>query len=206
MKESSWDKFFSEKAKAVLSPGTKVLDIGGGLRAVKGKGNRFDPKRSWLARFVRNTDYKVMDPVPDFNPEIVGDIHAIPLPDNSIDGLFCLAVLEHVENPFKAVDEMYRVMKLGGKALVYVPFLYYYHAEVGYYKDFWRYSRDAVNLLFSKYKFLEVSPVRGAIETLTNLSPGGKNKLIATLSRFLDKIFKKDVTNQVSGFYIYVEK
>ncbi len=95
----------------------------------------------------KRVNYKIMDPVPDYNPDFVGDIHKMTFKDGEWDALFCLAVLEHVEDPVRAVEECHRVLKSGGKALFYQPFLYYYHAEVGYYKDFWRFSIDANNLV-----------------------------------------------------------
>ncbi len=87
----------------------------------------------------------------DYNPDIIGDIHNLPFADNSIEAIVCLAVLEHVENPFKACAEIHRVLKPGGFCLITLPFLYYYHAEKGYYKDYWRFTKDAVELLFQDF-------------------------------------------------------
>jgi len=55
--------------------------------------------------------------------------------------------LEHVENPIKAAREMYRALKPNGYCFVYVPFLYYYHAEKGYYGDFWRFTEDSTKYM-----------------------------------------------------------
>lgn len=41
--------------------------------------------------------------------------------DNSIDYLFTLNVLEHIEDDSAAMDEIYRVVKPGGRLLIYVP-------------------------------------------------------------------------------------
>jgi SAM-dependent methyltransferase len=43
-----------------------------------------------------------------------GECAAIPLPDSSVDALYCVSVLEHVENPERAVPEVARVLKPGG--------------------------------------------------------------------------------------------
>ena len=92
-----------------------------------------------------------MDPVPDYNPDIIGDIHNLPLENESIDAIICIAVLEHIKNPFKAFEEMYRVLKKGGYCFIYVPFLYRYHAQNGYYGDFWRYTEDSIKHLSEKF-------------------------------------------------------
>ena len=127
-----WDKFFHEKILKILQDKKSVIDIGGGLRVLKKKGNRYDPNQKWLCPYLEKIDYKILDPMPDYKPDIVGDIHNLPFDDNSQEAILCSAVLEHVENPFKAVEELHRVLKPGGYLFVYVPFLYYYHAERGY--------------------------------------------------------------------------
>lgn len=201
-----WETFFFEKSELLLEKGNFVLDIGGGLRVSRKKGNRFDKKRERLLPFVERTEYKIIDPVPDYEPDIVGDIHHLPLEKNSVDAIFCLAVLEHVENPWKAVEEMHRVLRPGGKILLYIPFLYYYHAEQGYYRDYWRFSLDASKLLMRSFIKTEFVSVRGAFETILNLVPGGKMKILVSVARILDRVFKKTESLQTSGYYIYGEK
>ena len=52
------------------------------------------------------------------------DIHDIPLEDNSIDVIFCNHVLEHVRDDIQALNEMKRVLKPGGWAILQIPFFY----------------------------------------------------------------------------------
>ncbi|MFH0854171.1 MAG: class I SAM-dependent methyltransferase [bacterium] len=180
--------------------------MGGGLRVLKEKGNRYDKSREWILPFLKNVDYKILDFVPDYNPDIVGDIHNLPFEDNSQDAIICIAVLEHVENPFKACGEIYRVLKPGGYCFVYVPFLFYYHAEKGYYKDYWRFSNDAISLLFKEFSSIEKICVRGAIETWIKISPLGNSELIMKAAELFDSIFKKTETKQTSGYNIFLTK
>jgi SAM-dependent methyltransferase len=49
------------------------------------------------------------------------DITAIPFPEASIDMLICNHVLEHVPDDRKAMSELFRVLKPGGRAIVQVP-------------------------------------------------------------------------------------
>ena len=49
---------------------------------------------------------------------IQGNAENLNFPDNEFDLVFSNSVLEHVKNPKKALQEMYRVIKPGGKLLV----------------------------------------------------------------------------------------
>ncbi len=201
-----WDLFFREKVSKIFTDKRVIIDIGGGLRIIREKGNKYDSKREWIRPLLKNVDYKVMDPVATFNPDIVGDIHKMPFADNSLEAIICLAVLEHVENPIRACQEIYRVLQVGGYCFVYVPFLYYYHAEKGYYGDYWRFSRDTINYLFKGFKTIEIESVRGAIETLLRLTPLGRSSILALICYYLDRITGKLKSNQVSGYYIFLIK
>ena len=54
--------------------------------------------------------------------DIKMDIHKMPFDNNSFDFVLCNHVLEHVENDIKALSEIKRVLKKGGRAIVQVPF------------------------------------------------------------------------------------
>ncbi len=203
---TTWDLFFKEKIIQICTEKKALLDIGGGLRIDRTKNNRLDKTREWIIPYLKNVDYKIMDPVPTYNPDIVGDIHKMPFADNSLDAIICIAVLEHVENPILAVSEMRRVLKPGGYIFLYVPFLYYYHAEKGYYGDYWRYTKDAIRFLFKGCKTVEIVSVRGAIETWIRLSPLGRFNVFARIARFLDFVTGKMKSNQVSGYNIFISK
>jgi len=201
-----WDRFFKEKMTLLLSEKRSVVDIGGGLRISNKKGNRYDKEREWMLPLLTGIKYVILDTVPDYKPDIVGDIQALPLEDNSQEAIVCLAVLESVPDPFKACEEMYRVLEVGGYCFVYLPFLYYYHAEKNYYKDYWRFSKDALPVLFKNFSNMEIMAIRGALGTLVRLSPLGRFKFIENCAYFLDRITGKLTSNQVSGYYIFLKK
>ncbi|OGI78919.1 hypothetical protein A3F19_01740 [Candidatus Nomurabacteria bacterium RIFCSPHIGHO2_12_FULL_37_29] len=203
---TEWDQFFRNKIRQILTEKKSVIDIGGGLRVIKEKNNRYDPKREWIRPLLEKIDYKILDPIPDYHPDIIGDIHSLPFADNSQEAIICIAVLEHVEDPIRAWQEIYRVLKPGGHAFIYVPFLYYYHAEKGYYGDFWRFTRDTVEHLSKSFSKTEIVPVRGAVETWIKLSPIGRFKILEPFWQFIDRITGKYKTNQVSGFNIFLIK
>lgn len=204
---TQWEKFFKEKATEMFTSAKEVIDIGGSLRLDIGKGNVTSKKNAWLLPYVEKIDYKILDPVPDYNPDIVGDIHDLPFEDNSREAILCLAVLEHVENPIKAMEELHRVLKPGGKLLIYVPFLYYYHAEKGYYGDYWRFTYDTLEMFAKPFSKYEIESVRLPLETLTRLTPFGRYNIFISIARFFDSVFYvKKQSRQVAGYYLWLGK
>lgn len=51
----------------------------------------------------------------------VADAHNLPFGNNTFDGIFCLETLEHIENPNIVINEIHRVLKDDGYAIVLVP-------------------------------------------------------------------------------------
>jgi ubiquinone/menaquinone biosynthesis C-methylase UbiE len=58
------------------------------------------------------------------------DANPLPFPDASFDTAFCIAVLEHVFNPYQALAELARVVAVGGSLVVCVPSLAYVRHRV----------------------------------------------------------------------------
>lgn len=203
---NQWDTFFRDKVGRIFAEKKLIIDIGGGLRVVREKNNRYDKSREWIRPLLKGVDYKILDAVPDYHPDIVGDIHHLPFTNGSVDAIICIAVLEHVENPFKAMSEIHRVLKPGGFCFIYVPFLFYYHAERGYYKDFWRYTEDGVRQMSKAFSTLELAGVRGALETWIKLSPLGRFTPFLRCAHILDRLTGKIFTKQVSGYNVFLIK
>lgn len=51
----------------------------------------------------------------------VADAHKLLFPNRTFDAVFCLETMEHVEDPVKVAQEMHRVLKDDGYAVVLVP-------------------------------------------------------------------------------------
>jgi SAM-dependent methyltransferase len=200
-----WEAFFRSAMKTISSS-KEIIDIGGGLRITKERGNVYDDTRAYLHEWLKNSTYKILDPVPTYKPDIVGDIHALPFSNDSIDAYICLAVLEHVHNPWLGVTEMHRTLKKGGYCFAYVPFLFSYHAEPGYYNDFYRFTHEGTAQLFKQFSKVEIVHVRGACETIAHLVPGIGARLLKYPARALDILTGKLKTNQTSGFYVLAQK
>ena len=54
--------------------------------------------------------------------DVVHDLNTIPYPfeDNSIDEIHFYHVLEHLDNPIKKLEEIHRILKVGGKLFMRV--------------------------------------------------------------------------------------
>lgn len=58
--------------------------------------------------------------IPDGHFEVV-NAEKLPFINNFFDAIFCLEVLEHVDHPEKVIEEIKRVLKIGGYAIFLVP-------------------------------------------------------------------------------------
>lgn len=54
-------------------------------------------------------------------PFCLGSITSLPLKSNSVDLIYCLTVLQYIEEDVKAINEFYRILKPKGKLLITVP-------------------------------------------------------------------------------------
>ena len=180
----------------------RIFDIGSGR-------NRFQGIERYKD-FFRNCEYKTVDIRSEFNPDIVADIHNLPLDDGSADAVICKSVLQFARNPFVAAGEIFRILKPGGKCLLYLPFIYPYHGDGHALKDYWRFSVDGIGELFSKFKKIEICPVKGQFETAANALPlqeGLLRKLFISPARFFDALTaKKQSGRQAAGYFVYLEK
>jgi SAM-dependent methyltransferase len=129
------NKWVIEKAKTI-SAGSKVLDVGAGTCPYKYLFNHCDYKTHDFKKYEGvklngEQDYGKID--------YVSDIVNIPIEDNSFDVVLCTEVLEHVPEPIKALEEMSRLLKPGGRLLITAPLgsglhqlpYHYYVAEDG---------------------------------------------------------------------------
>ncbi len=97
---------YLERETTVFSPGTKIL--------------HFAPERMIRKKIIRQSrrdDYITADINRALADHVI-DITAIPYPDGYFDYIICSHVLGHVPDESRAIDEMYRVLKKGGEALV----------------------------------------------------------------------------------------
>lgn len=80
------------------------------------------PEYCFLKRFGRmpNLDYTTADLNSPW-AKVKMDVQDIPFPDCSFDVIICNHVLEHIPDDRRAMQELFRVMKIGGFGIFQVP-------------------------------------------------------------------------------------
>lgn len=82
----------------------------------------FAPEQAFykLFRNQKNLEYTTTDL---FSPlaDVKADICDLPFEDNQYDVILCNHVLEHIPDDTKAMQELYRVLKPGGMAILQIP-------------------------------------------------------------------------------------
>ena len=125
--------------------------------------------------------------------------------------IICISILEHVYNPFDAVQNLKSMLKPNGIIYGYVPYLYFYHAPKDLkFQDYFRFSKDALAYLFKDFSEVEIFPIRGRISTPLNILFAGvwKKYIEKTgINILLDKISsKKQNITQCSGYNFIIKK
>ncbi|MBN2013008.1 class I SAM-dependent methyltransferase [candidate division KSB1 bacterium] len=127
------------------TPNRRILDIGSG-------GRKFDNK-------IINFDIENYNDV-----NIIGDAHNLPFCNDSFNLIIITAVLEHVKNPVKVIEEIKRCLKSDGIVYAEVPFLQGFHADP---HDYQRFTKAGLKILFGEFKEHEVGVCGGPISVLT---------------------------------------
>ena len=126
-----------------------VIDLGG--KHDNKRGSFKPPEHQARAWWYINLDWETA-------PNIYADVTRTPLEDQSVDCILCTEVLEHLPNPQACVDEVHRLLRNDGVALVSVPFVYPVHADP---YDFQRFTEDGLRRLFREFKSVEVNRMGG---------------------------------------------
>jgi ubiquinone/menaquinone biosynthesis C-methylase UbiE len=118
-------KAYAKEAAKYLHDGCSVLEVapGPGYLAIElaklGRCNKIiglDISRDFVEIARRNAkEAGVIEEVAEFRH---GNVADIPYPDNSFDFIICTAAFKNFKEPFKALSQMYRVLKSGGTTLI----------------------------------------------------------------------------------------
>jgi SAM-dependent methyltransferase len=82
--------------------------------------------------------------------DLVGDVHRLPFRDESVDFAFGGAVFEHLEDPWRAAEELWRVLRPGGYVYADWNFVFAYHGYPHHYFNASPHAMDAVFRRFTK--------------------------------------------------------
>jgi len=107
------------------------------------------------------TQYESLD-IADADGKIdhVADLQDTGLPDATYDTVFCTQVLQHLPDPQRALNEISRILKPGGRALISVPHLVWLHNEP---RDYLRFTSHGMKFMLE----------RAGLTVLSSESAGG---------------------------------
>jgi len=141
------------RSLAALGPGDarSVLVLGAGD----------DPYRSCFpnARLYVRLDIEYVSGKSD----VIADAVALPFSEQSFECVLATEVLEYVFQPQRLADEVHRVLRPNGTAILTVPFLFNYH------NDYWRPTKRALQDLFREYSAVSVRAQGNRLLTIWDL-------------------------------------
>jgi ubiquinone/menaquinone biosynthesis C-methylase UbiE len=193
----------------------KVLDVGGKKENKRGE---FRPPLS----LVKNWEYLNIDKTT--NPDYCCSAEKIPVNSCYFDMVLMAEVLEHLEDPERVLNEVYRVLNVGGKLIATMPFMYAVHADP---YDFQRWTdvkikKELQNVGFVDIKVETMGSIFAVIYDIlyVSLNTSSKNKnavknkiikkiLMPFLSKvflFLDKKYSYKSSAVTTGYYIEARK
>lgn len=143
----------------------QVLDFGGGQRA------------KYLTLLPKGIDVASVNIDAGIQPtHLIEPGQPLPFPDESFDDILCLNTLEHIYDPLAAMQDMYRVLKPGGRLHVMVPFMFRIN---GHPDDYLRATPSWWRESFRRCGFsaLELTPLVWGRASTASLVPGFRGVL-----------------------------
>jgi SAM-dependent methyltransferase len=125
-------KVFVEDCSRLFDVMEPIVEIGS--RPAEGQ-----EQDAYLRHLFPGREYIGCDIQPGPNVDQIEDIHALTFADNSVGCVVCVEVLEHVADPIRAVEEIHRVLKPGGVAILTSVMFMPIHAHPW---DYWRFTPE----------------------------------------------------------------
>ena len=177
-----------------------VLDIG---KSMRGHFKKIKCKE------IKTLDINIFENYPDIQMDLSEEVEIEKTElYERFDVIICLAVLEHVYNPFIAIRNIKKMLTHNGMIYGYVPFLYHYHAPQDlYFQDYYRYSKDGLAYLLKDFKDVKIYPVRGRLSSSMHILFGSVWKKTfekLKFNLFLDRFFSKNKNSMQAGGYNFI--
>lgn len=203
----NYNRFIKRIIRQNADNAAHVIDFGAGIGAFA------HSTRVWAQKLICiEPDHKQKSILEDDKLNVESSLS--PISENSIDFVYTINVLEHIKNDFTSIQEIYKILRPGGKLLIYVPALPWLYsnmdARVGHFR---RYSmKDLLNKTIAagfEVKQSEYVDCLGVLATLIYKLIGNSNgsfslksliiydKLVFPISRIVDKFLNKFVGKNI---------
>jgi len=192
-----------------------VIDIGG-------------RKTNKVGQFIQPEDqvseWKYLNINPENSPDFLCSADEIPVKSETFDIVLLSEVLEHLEQPYEVLNEIYRVLKPGGLFFITVPFMFHEHGSPF---DFQRWTKRKIQMELESrgFQISDIEPLGGILSILYDNTmiylkqEGGKKnflikacyKVFARILSSLSKLFyiidnKTNKESIVSGYFVKAVK
>ena len=171
-----------------IQPGI-VLDVGS--------------KHSPYKKYIPHTQYMRLDISKEGNPDIVSDIHNVNWQSDYFDSIVAIEILEHLHDPQKAVDEIYRLLKKEGICVLSTRFIHPYHPDP---KDYYRFTPDSLGLLFNKFRKVKIYHHGNKIQSLWQILNFGYSGILLNIFNPIFSLINFKKTKVPLGFVVYATK
>jgi SAM-dependent methyltransferase len=135
--------FLSENYK-LIPAGSEVLTIGAGGGV-----------NSLLDKFAHENNFKVysFDVDQEKKPDILGDLCTYDFLDKKFDVVVCSEVIEHLHSPHMGINNIYSILKSGGKLILSTPFIFPLHDRP---HDYYRFTKYGLEYLLKNFNRVEI--------------------------------------------------
>lgn len=114
------------------------------------------------------------------------NLHHIDLPDETAGTVVCVDTLEHVEYPRKALEEIYRILKPGGVAIISSVMNFVIHDHPS---DYWRFTPEGFRSLLKPFDYYLVESAGEKLHPHTVVGIGIKEEFAESdLKVFKEKL------------------
>jgi SAM-dependent methyltransferase len=127
----------------------RLLDVGCGQK----------PYEPLFAPYV--SAYVGVDPVDNPRAELKGTVEDLPVEDGTFEVVLCSQVLEHCDDPARAISELHRATAPGGRLLLSTHGVQVYHPSP---TDYWRWTHAGLEKVLrdnGEWASVRVSPASG---------------------------------------------
>jgi SAM-dependent methyltransferase len=142
---------FMREVSSTVKPGARLLDAGAG----NCKYPHFFPQARTTAMDLspqRRRRYGELD--------VAGNLYMMPFKTDIFDAAINVEVLEHLREPSDALNEMFRVLRPGGRLILVAPQGWEEHAVPN---DYFRFTKFGLRYLFEKagFRVVSIEPLGG---------------------------------------------